>query len=115
VHLTNLALAAVFATQVLTFGIGPMVLVQLPVIAIAGIVGVWIFSVQHRFENALWARQDSWDPTAAALHGSSYLHLPRVLQWFTGNIGFHHLHHLVPRIPNYRLQACHLAPPDISS
>jgi omega-6 fatty acid desaturase (delta-12 desaturase) len=115
VHLTNLALVAVFAMQVLTFGIWPVVLVHLPVITIAGIVGVWIFSVQHRFENALWARQDCWDPTQAALHGSSYLHLPRVLQWFTGNIGFHHLHHLVPRIPNYRLQACHLARPDISS
>lgn len=114
VHLTTLALAVVFATQMLMFGIWPVILVQLPVIAISGIVGVWIFSVQHRFETALWARRESWDPIQAALHGSSYLRLPRVLQWFTGNIGFHHLHHLVPRIPNYRLQACHLAHPEIS-
>lgn len=74
-------------------------------------IGVWLFSLQHRFERSLWARHDAWTPLAASIQGSSYLHLPRVLQWFTGNIGFHHIHHLDPRIPNYRLEACHHAHP----
>jgi omega-6 fatty acid desaturase (delta-12 desaturase) len=79
--------------------------------AIASIVGVWIFSVQHRFDAAVWLRQPGWTAEAASLQGSSYLDLPRVLQWFTANIGFHHVHHLNPRVPNYRLQACHQALP----
>src|SRR5205823_10157465 len=81
--------------------------VQLPIMVLASIIGVWLFSVQHRFEQTLWMREDSWNFTTAALHGASHLHLPRLLQWFTGNIGFHHIHHLNPRIPNYRLEACH--------
>jgi omega-6 fatty acid desaturase (delta-12 desaturase) len=67
--------------------------------------------VQHRFEGSLWARQSEWTPLDASLKGSSWLRLPRVLQWFSGNIGFHHVHHLMPRVPNYRLQACHAADP----
>jgi omega-6 fatty acid desaturase (delta-12 desaturase) len=106
---TNLALAALFTTLVLLLGAGPVALVQLPTIAIAGILGVWLFSVQHRFESVLWARTTAWTATDAALLGSSYLRLPRVLQWFSGNIGFHHIHHLMPRIPNYRLEECHRA------
>ena len=82
-----------------------------PRIALAAIVGVWLFSIQHRFETTLWARQSAWHPVSAALEGSSYLELPRLLQWFTGNIGFHHVHHLNSRIPNYRLEACHDAIP----
>ena len=73
----------------------------------ASIAGVWLFSIQHRFEQALWAPESGWNFIAASLQGASYLHLPRVLQWFTGNIGFHHIHHLNPRIPNYRLEECH--------
>ena len=107
VHATNLAIGAILVALMLKFGPWPVLLVHLPVMALASIVGVWLFSVQHRFEEAQWARQDSWSATDAALHGSSYLKLPRVLQWFTGNIGFHHIHHLASRVPNYRLQACH--------
>jgi omega-6 fatty acid desaturase (delta-12 desaturase) len=113
VHLTNLGLAALLATMILLFGVRATLLVQLPIMVIASIIGVWLFSVQHRFEESLWARQEAWDPVVAALGGSSYLRLPRVLQWFTGSIGFHHIHHLMPRVPNYRLEACHGADPEV--
>ena len=82
------------------------VLVQLPVIVISWTMGVWLFYVQHQYEGAYWTRKEQWDPLEAALRGSSYYKLPKVLQWFTGNIGLHHIHHLRPRIPNYHLQAC---------
>jgi omega-6 fatty acid desaturase (delta-12 desaturase) len=107
VLVTNGGLAVLFTGLVLLLGAGPVALVQLPTIAIAAIIGVWLFSVQHRFEAALWRRQPAWTATDAALLGSSHLRLPRVLQWFSGNIGFHHIHHLMPRIPNYRLEECH--------
>lgn len=107
VHLTNLAIAGVLGSLMLLFGPWSVLLVQLPILAITSIIGVWLFSVQHRFEETHWARQGAWNATQAALHGSSYLKLPRVLQWFTGNIGFHHVHHLTARVPNYSLQACH--------
>ena len=69
------------------------------------------FQRHHRFDDVVWARHGEWEVTKAALQGSSYLKLPRVLQWFTGNIGFHHIHHLSPRVPNYRLENCHNAIP----
>jgi omega-6 fatty acid desaturase (delta-12 desaturase) len=72
---------------------------------------VWLFYVQHQFEDAYWRPAGEWQYEVAALQGSTYLKLPRVLQWFTGNIGLHHVHHLSPRIPNYRLEACHKAHP----
>ena len=72
-------------------------------------MGVWLFSIQHRFEHAQWMPDASWSFAAASLEGTSYLRLPRLLQWFTGNIGFHHVHHVNPRIPNYRLEECHNA------
>lgn len=111
VYWTNLALLAVLGGLALLVGIKAMLLVQLPVIALASIMGVFLFSVQHRFDGVVWARQADWNATKAALDGSSCLRLPRVLQWFTGNIGFHHIHHLSPRVPNYRLEACHAAIP----
>jgi len=77
-------------------------------------VGVWLFSIQHRFEEARWLHREAWDPVTAATEGCSYLKLPRVLQWFTGSIGYHHVHHLAPRIPNYRLQDCHEAAPGLA-
>jgi omega-6 fatty acid desaturase (delta-12 desaturase) len=89
----------------LAFGWDTLLLVHLPVILIAGALGIWLFYVQHTFEQAYWSRQGQWDPDQAAVAGSSYYDLPRVLHWFTGNIGYHHIHHLAPRIPNYRLRA----------
>jgi omega-6 fatty acid desaturase (delta-12 desaturase) len=104
---TDVGLVGIFTTLVLLLGVGPVALVQLPTMALAAIIGAWIFSVQHRFEHAIWSRQQDWSPAGAALNGSSYLRLPRVLQWFSSNIGFHHIHHLMPRVPNYRLEDCH--------
>ncbi|MGO9546609.1 MAG: fatty acid desaturase family protein [Rhodomicrobium sp.] len=109
VYFTNLALATMFLGLAVLLGWKHVLLVQLPVTVFASIAGVWLFSVQHRFEDSEWYRQERWTPLKAALNGSSYLKLPRVLQWFTGNIGFHHVHHLMPRVPNYRLQTCHEA------
>jgi omega-6 fatty acid desaturase (delta-12 desaturase) len=82
-------------------------LVQAPTVLLAGAAGVWLFYVQHQFEDAYWQRSDGWSYADAALHGSSHLKLPKVLQFFTGNIGLHHVHHLSPRIPNYNLQRAH--------
>ncbi len=107
VYVTDAALLALIAGLGGTLGFGAVAAVQLPVMILAAIVGVWLFSVQHRFEDAWWARHDRWHSADAAMHGSSFLNLPPVLRWFTGNIGFHHVHHLNPRVPNYRLQACH--------
>jgi omega-6 fatty acid desaturase (delta-12 desaturase) len=109
VFLTDVGLVGIFAGLVLLFGAGPVALVQLPTMALASILGVALFSVQHRFEQAIWSRQPQWSQSAASLLGSSHLKLPRVLQWFSGNIGFHHIHHLMPRVPNYRLEECHRA------
>lgn len=104
---TNLAMLVVFGGLALWFGLGRVLLVHAPAVAVASIIGVWLFSVQHRFEEALWARQKNWSSVDAALFGSSHLKLPAVLQWFSGNIGFHHIHHLLPAVPNYRLAECH--------
>ena len=109
VYLTDIALVAFFGALGLFLGYGHVLAVQLPVMVCASIVGVWLFSIQHRFEQALWAPEEDWDFRAAALISSSYLRLQRLLQWFTGNIGFHHIHHINPRVPNYRLEECHAA------
>ena len=106
VHLTSLAMLAGFAALGLALGFGRVAAIQLPVLSLAAIIGVWLFTVQHRGEQVRWSRHADWDATDAALRGSTYLRLPWVLQWFTGNIGLHHVHHLNPRVPNYRLQEC---------
>ncbi len=108
---TNLALLGAAALVSALVGWKAFLLIQLTVSAFAGAVGLWLFYVQHQFEGAYWARGKEWDYTAAALHGSSFYKLPKILQWFTGNIGFHHIHHLSPRIANYHLERCHDADP----
>ena len=107
VHLTNAALLAVFGALVLLLGWQEVLIVHVSVMVVASILGVWLFSVQHRFETARWARRDTWNALAASMEASSWLGLPRVLHWMTGNIGFHHVHNLNPRVPNYRLGAAH--------
>jgi len=108
---TNLAILAIIGLTSLTIGFRAYALVQLPVMIIAGAIGVWLFYVQHQFEGVYWARHEVWDPMTAALEGSSYYKLPRLVQWFTGNIGLHHIHHVRPRIPNYNLQQCYAEVP----
>ena len=93
------------------FGIKAYVLIQLMIMTVAGAAGVWLFYVQHQFDGAYWERSGEWDYVTAALKGSSFYKLPKVLQWFSGNIGFHHIHHLSARIPNYHLEKCHKAEP----
>ena len=103
VYATNLALLVIFGALFATAGVRATLLVELPLLATAGAAGLWLFYVQHQFEGVYWARRGERDFVAAAMDGSSLYALPRVLQWFSGNIGFHHIHHLAPRIPNYRL------------
>lgn len=107
VLITDVALIAMFGGLGLVLGFGEVATVQLPIMVLASIIGVWLFSVQHRGESTLWARREKWSAVSASLESSTYLRLPRLLQWFTGNIGFHHVHHLNPSVPNYRLQECH--------
>jgi omega-6 fatty acid desaturase (delta-12 desaturase) len=107
VHWTTLALAILMGGLIWLVGLKALLLIHLPVMIIASTLGTWLFFVQHQFEDTYWAGGDTWDYTLAALQGSSYYKLPKILQWFTGNIGFHHIHHLSPRIPNYLLEQCH--------
>ncbi|HLQ89897.1 MAG TPA: fatty acid desaturase [Xanthobacteraceae bacterium] len=102
--LTNVAIAIVVATMIWLVGVGPFLLVQLPITLLAGSIGVWLFYVQHQFEDTFWAHDEDWTFHEAALRGSSHYDLPGILRWFTANIGLHHIHHLSSRIPYYRLQ-----------
>jgi len=104
---TDVALVAILAGLCALFGWHTVLLVQLPAAMLAGAVGIWLFYVQHQFEDVYWERKDEWSYAASALQGSSHLRLPTVLRFFTGNIGLHHVHHLSPRIPNYHLQRAH--------
>ena len=110
---TNLAILALIILASLFLGFHDYIVIQLPVIVTAGIVGIWLFYVQHQFQGVYWSRHALWDPTRAALEGSSYYRLPTILQWLTGNIGLHHIHHMRPRIPNYNLQDCYDAIPEL--
>ncbi len=107
VHLTNLALAGTIAAIGLLAGWKVVLLIQLPILYLAVVAGVWLFYVQHQFEGVYWARGKDWKFFTASLDGGSFYDLPRVLHWFTGNIGYHHIHHLNSRVPNYYLARCH--------
>jgi omega-6 fatty acid desaturase (delta-12 desaturase) len=100
---TNLGIAVLYAGLIWLVGIGPFLMIQLPIVIVAASIGVWLFYVQHQFEETFWARPPEWTHQEAALHGSSYYDLPGVLRWMTANIGVHHVHHLSSRIPYYRL------------
>jgi omega-6 fatty acid desaturase (delta-12 desaturase) len=106
VHWTNVALVAIVALMTLTIGLDRFLLVQLPITLIAGSVGVYLFYVQHQYEDTYWRYREAWNYYAAGLEGSSHLVMPKPLQWFTANIGLHHVHHVASRIPNYHLQRC---------
>jgi omega-6 fatty acid desaturase (delta-12 desaturase) len=111
VHWTNLFILLIGIGLSTVMGWKAYLVLQLSVVTIAGSAGVWLFYVQHQFEGVYWERREQWDYVKAALQGSSFYKLPKVLQWFSGNIGFHHIHHLSPRIPNYHLEKCHRAEP----
>ena len=100
---TNVAIAIVVALMIRLVGAGPFLLVHLPITLLGGLIGVWLFYVQHQFEETSWERNEGWSFHEASLHGSSHYDLPGVLRWFTANIGVHHVHHLCSRIPYYRL------------
>ena len=100
---TNAAIAILAAAMIRLIGFGPFLLVHLPIMVLAASIGVWLFYVQHQFEDTTWSHDGAWSLQEAALHGSSHYYLPAVLRWFTANIGVHHVHHLCSRIPCYRL------------
>jgi omega-6 fatty acid desaturase (delta-12 desaturase) len=104
---TNVAVAALLMLAFVTVGWKSVLFAYALPYYLAAMAGVWLFYVQHQFEDAYWAPHSEWDYVDAALRGSSHLRLPALLQWFTGSIGLHHVHHVAPRIPNYRLQSCH--------
>ena len=96
-----------------TIGLATFLRIHVPIVVLGASIGSWMFFVQHQFEHAYWQPHDRWDFVCSAFEGSSYYRLPRVLQWFTGNIGFHHIHHLESRIPNYNLPVCFAAVPEL--
>jgi acyl-lipid omega-6 desaturase (Delta-12 desaturase) len=111
VHFTNAGIVAALVVAHLTIGLPIFLATLVPTQLLAGAMGVWLFYVQHQFEDVYWARRPAWEPVRAALEGSSYYKLPRVLEWMTGSIGLHHIHHVQPRIPFYRLRRCLAAVP----
>ena len=112
---TDLAIAAIVVTASLTIGLRTYILVQLPVVAMAATLGVWLFYKQHQFEGVYWSRHNDWDPWRVVMEGASFYRMPKPLQWVTGNIGFHHVHHMRPGIPNYRLQQCYEATAELQA
>jgi len=115
VWLTNLALAAIIVTMSLTLGLQRFLMVQVPLTLVSCSMGVWLFYVQHQFDETYWQRHEEWNYFEAGLRGSSYLTLPKPLQWLTAHIGLHHVHHLSARIPNYRLAKCHRENPELQA
>jgi len=106
IWINNAVLVIAVTLLSLAFGWKVVLLVQLPVVLLAGAAGVWLFYVQHQFEDAYWARKRAWNIERSAVEGSSYYDLPAILHWISGNIGYHHLHHMATRVPNYRLREC---------
>lgn len=107
VHFSNLALISAIGLAMIAIGWKTFLLIQVPVLYIASAHGVWLFYVQHQYRHVQWTTTEKWDYKTIALNGSSLFKLPRILNWFTGSIGYHHIHHLSPLIPNYNLKKCH--------
>jgi omega-6 fatty acid desaturase (delta-12 desaturase) len=110
---TDVVLAGIIAAASLTIGFVPYIAIQLPITFVSTVVGTWLFYVQHQFKGVYWIRDSEWDQIKASLFGASYYDLPAILRWFTGNIGYHHIHHLLPRIPNYMLKECEESVPEV--
>lgn len=112
-YLTNILIVALYGLMIWAIGWQSFLLVQLPIVFISGFLGIWLFYVQHQFEDTYFEHDAQWSYVSAAVEGSSYYKLPRLLQWMTGNIGFHHVHHLSPKVPNYNLEQAHNASPPL--
>ncbi|CAN7657440.1 fatty acid desaturase [Paenibacillus sp. LjRoot56] len=112
-YMTNLSILALYGGLIWIIGWQSFVLVQAPIMFVAGLMGIWLFYVQHQFEDSYFEKEDEWSYVKAAVEGSSYYKLPKLLQWITGNIGFHHVHHLSPKVPNYNLEKAHNATPPL--
>ncbi|MFD2043633.1 fatty acid desaturase [Ornithinibacillus salinisoli] len=112
-YLINISIVAIYALLIWAIGWQAFVIVQAPILFIAGFLGIWLFYVQHQFEDSYFENEDEWDYVKAAVDGSSYYKLPKVLEWITGSIGYHHVHHLSPRVPNYHLEKAHESTPPL--
>lgn len=112
-YLMNVLIVAMYAILVLLVGWEAVLLIQLPSFYVAGALGIWLFYVQHQFEDSYFEHDEEWSYVNAAVEGSSYYRLPKLLQWLTGNIGFHHVHHLSPKVPNYLLEQAHKETPPL--
>ena len=112
-HFTNVMIVLIYGTMIYFMGITAFLLVQGVMMYVAGVLGIWLFYIQHTFEDSYFEEESDWDYVKAAVEGSSYYKLPRLLQWLTGNIGFHHVHHLAPRVPNYHLEDAHESTPPL--
>ena len=112
-YLINISLVVIYSLLIWAIGWQAFVIVQGLTMFIAGALGIWLFYVQHTFEDSYFEDESEWDYVKAAVEGSSYYKLPKVLQWVTGNIGFHHVHHLSPRVPNYNLEKAHESTPPL--
>lgn len=106
-YLTNVLIVLLYAALIWAIGWQAFLLIQGPIFFISGFLGIWLFYVQHQFEDTYYENEDQWSYVKAAVEGSSYYKLPKPLQWVTGNIGFHHVHHLSPKVPNYYLEQAH--------
>lgn len=106
-YLTNLSIVALYALLCWLIGWQSFLLVQAPIFLISGAAGIWLFYVQHTFEDSYFEEDENWEYVKAAVEGSSFYKLPKLLQWMTGNIGYHHVHHLSPKVPNYKLEEAH--------
>ena len=113
IMLTNISIVVFYGCLVSMLGPSLLLAVYIPVLVVTAWIGGWLFFIQHQFADTYWEHHDRWNTREAALLGSSYYHLPKILQWFTGNIGLHHIHHLCSQIPNYRLQECMDARPEL--
>jgi omega-6 fatty acid desaturase (delta-12 desaturase) len=112
-YLTNVSIAALYGLLIWAIGWQAFIMVQLPIAFVSGFLGIWLFYVQHQFEDSYFENESEWSYVMAAVEGSSYYKLPKLLQWITGNIGFHHVHHLSPKVPNYNLEKAHNATPPL--
>ena len=112
---TNIGMVIYYGCLIWIFGLESVLLVFAPIVLLSSAIATWLFYVQHQFDEAYWERQENWTYEEATLQGSSFYNLPRWLHWVTGNIGYHHIHHLNPKIPNYKLAECYASVPRLQN